>query len=96
MNIGRTFTNTAELCSQQSLIEILFPNWPDEHVEEVDEGKLDEGGEDSHEAHDDEHVEGGGVGNLQRISTFNILLYYTFTSYRIYIILITNIVQIIV
>ena len=67
------FTNTAELCSQQSLIEILFSNWPDEHVEEVDEGKLDEGGEDGHEAHDDEHVEGGGVGNLQRISTFNIM-----------------------
>ena len=67
--------NTAELCSQQSLIEILFSNWPDEHVEEVDEGKLDEGGEDGHEAHDDEHVEGGGVGNLQRISTSNILIY---------------------
>ena len=95
MNIGRTFTNTAELCSQQSLIEILFSNWPDEHVEEVDEGKLDEGGEDGHEAHDDEHVEGGGVGNLQRIITFNLLSYYIFTIYCIYI-LITNIVQIIV
>ena len=94
MNIGRTFTNTAELCSQQSLIEILFPNWPDEHVEEVDEGKLDEGGEDGHEAHDDEHVEGGGVGNLQRKSTFNIIL-DIFTIYCIYI-LITNIVPIIV
>ena len=37
---------------------------PDEHVEEVDEGELYEGGEDGHEAKDNEHVQSSGIGNL--------------------------------
>ena len=36
----------------------------DERVEEVDDGELDEGGEDVDEAQDDEDVEGGGVAHL--------------------------------
>ena len=36
----------------------------DEHVEEVDEGELDEGREHRHEADDDEHVQCSGVANL--------------------------------
>ena len=38
---------------------------PDEHVKEVDEGELNEGGEDGHEAHDDEDVEGSGISYLR-------------------------------
>ena len=37
---------------------------PDERVEEVDDGELDEGGEDVDEAEDDEDVEGGRVAHL--------------------------------
>ena len=37
---------------------------PDEHVEKVDEGEFNEGGEDGHEAHDDEDVQGGGISYL--------------------------------
>ena len=37
----------------------------DEHVQEVDERELDEGSEHRHEADDDEHVQGGGVANLE-------------------------------
>ena len=37
---------------------------PDEHVEEIDEGKLDESGEDGDETHDCEHVESRGVSDL--------------------------------
>ena len=37
---------------------------PDEHVEEVDEGELDEGSEYGHEADDDEDVQCGGVPHL--------------------------------
>ena len=37
---------------------------PDEHVQEVDEGELYEGGEDGHEAKDDEHVQSSGISNL--------------------------------
>ena len=39
---------------------------PDERVEEVDDGELDEGGEDVDEAEDDEDVEGGGVAHLRQ------------------------------
>ena len=38
---------------------------PDEHVEEVDEGKLNEGGEDGHEADDDEDIQSCGVSDLR-------------------------------
>ena len=38
---------------------------PDEHVEKVDEGEFNEGGEDGHEAHDDEDVQGGGISYLR-------------------------------
>ena len=37
---------------------------PDEHVEEVDEGELDERSEYGHEADDDEDVQCGGVPHL--------------------------------
>jgi hypothetical protein len=38
---------------------------PDEHVKEIDEGKLNQSSEDRHEADDDEHVQGCGITNLQ-------------------------------
>ena len=38
-----------------------------ERVEEVDDGELDEGGEDVDEAEDDEDVEGGGVAHLRLV-----------------------------
>ena len=38
---------------------------PYEHVEEVDEGKLNESSEDRHEANDDENVESSGVADLR-------------------------------
>ena len=38
---------------------------PDEHVEKVDEGEFNEGGEDGHEAHDDEDVQGSGISYLR-------------------------------
>ena len=38
---------------------------PDEHVQEVDEGELDESSEHRHEADDDEDVQGGGVPHLR-------------------------------
>ena len=37
---------------------------PDEHVKEIDEGKLNQSSEDRHEADDDEHVQGCGITNL--------------------------------
>ena len=37
---------------------------PDEHVEEVDEGKFNEGGEYGHEAHDDKDIKGCGISYL--------------------------------
>ena len=42
----------------------------DEHVQEVDEGELDERCEHRHEADDDEDVQCGGVANLCISDTF--------------------------
>ena len=45
--------------------EVPMLESPDEHVKEVDEGKLDESSEDGHEAHDDKDVQCCGIGNLE-------------------------------
>ena len=38
---------------------------PDEHVQEVDEGKLNESREDRHEADDDENIQCSGIAHLR-------------------------------
>ena len=38
---------------------------PYEHVQEVDEGKLNESSEDRHEANDDENIQSSGIAHLR-------------------------------
>ena len=46
-------------------LDILHLETPDEYVDEVDEGKLDEGAEDGDKAEDDEDVHGCCITYLQ-------------------------------
>ena len=45
---------------------------PDKHIQEVDEGKLNEGTEHSHEADDDENIQRCSITNLLSNIIFNI------------------------